>query len=262
MKKGEKDYILVKAVLLAGSIITACGGETYRAEDTMGRMLVAGGATEPEINVFSTSLSLSFVDTAGEVFSISKRIKERAIDLGKIAIVNDISRRFCSGAITVEEAYEMLLETEKKKSEYSPMLVRACQVLTPLAFTILLGGKVSDCVIAAFNGVLIALITDIQRKIMLHPAMFNFLIGLCVAIFSYSINALPFVSVNLFVLLPGSIMALLPGVTLTNGVHDMLNADFMSGGARLTEAIVTATTLAVGVGFGLAIAARILGGTL
>ncbi|MBE6696040.1 MAG: threonine/serine exporter family protein [Ruminococcaceae bacterium] len=262
MKKGDKDYILVKSVLLAGMIITACGGETYRAEDTMGRMLVAGGATEPEINVFSTSLSVSFVDTSGEVFSISKRIKERGIDLGKITVVNDISRRFCSGAITVEEAYELLLAAEKKKSEYPTLLVMACQVLTPIAFTILLGGKMSDCVVSGLNGIIIALITAFQKKMMLHPAMFNFLIGLCVALFSYSLNSLPFVTVDFFVLLPGSIMALLPGVTLTNGVHDLLNADFMSGGARLTEAVVTATTLAVGVGFGLAIAARIFGGTL
>ena len=262
MKRGDKDYILVKSVLLAGMIITACGGETYRAEDTMGRMLVAGGATEPEINVFSTSLSLSFVDTRGEVFTISKRIKERGIDLGKITVVNDISRRFCSGAITVEEAYEQLLAVEKKKSEYPSMLVRACQMLTPIAFTILLGGKAADCVVAGLNGIIIALITDLQKKIMLHPAMFNFLIGLCVAFFGYSINTLSFVSVDLFVLLPGSIMALLPGVTLTNGVHDLLNADFMSGGARLIEAVVTATTLAVGVGFGLAIAAWTFGGTV
>ena len=151
---------------------------------------------------------------------------------------------------------------EKKKSEYAPILVKACQVLTPIAFTILLGGSLNECLVAGLNGIIIALITDLQRKIMLHPAMFNFLIGLCVAFFSYALNSFPFVTVDFFVLLPGSIMALLPGVTLTNGVHDLLNADFMSGGARLIEAVVTATTLAVGVGFGLAIAARVFGGTV
>ncbi len=261
MKKGDKEYFLVRSVLLAGSIIASCGGETFRAEDTMCRMLLAGGATEPEATVFSTSVSISFIDAKGELFCLTKRIKERNINLGKIAKVNDLSRRFCSGALTVEEAHQELININKN-NEYPNYLINLCMILTPAAFTVLLGGGLLDCIVAGVNGAIIALITSLQRKLSLHPAIFNVLIGILIAFFSCSVQALPNCELNLFILLPGSIMALLPGVTLTNGVHDLLNADFMSGSARLMEAVVTAATLAVGIGFGLAISANLWGGAL
>lgn len=261
MKKGDKEYFLVRSVLLAGSIIVSCGGETFRAEDTMCRILFAGGATDPEITVFSTSVSLSFIDEKGELQNITKRIKERGINLGKIARVNELSRRFCSGSLTIDELYQELLSIEKT-NEYPRWLIFVCMLLTPAAFTVLLGGNALDCIVAGINGAVIALITSLQRKLLLHPAVFNVLIGISIAFISYSVQLFPDCVINLEILIPGSIMSLLPGVTLTNGVHDLLNADFMSGSARLMEAVVAATTLAVGVGFGLALAANVLGGVL
>ncbi|MBQ5800526.1 MAG: threonine/serine exporter family protein [Clostridia bacterium] len=261
MKKNDKEYLLIKSVLLAGSIITASGGETFRAEDTMCRMLAAGGASEADVTALSTSITLSYTDKNGEVFSTTKRIKSRTINLGRIASVNELSRRYCSGSITIEELYSRLLQVESHK-EYPEWLIWLCAILTPSAFTILLSGSLADCIVAGINGAIIALITRLHKKLVLHPAIFNVLIGILIALASCTLNHFLPLKLNLLILLPSSIMALLPGVTLTNAVHDLLNADFMSGGARLMEALVTATTLAVGIGFGLALASTFMGGIL
>ncbi len=261
MKKNDKEYLLIKSVLLAGSIITSCGGETFRAEDTMCRMLAAGGASEADVTALSTSITLSYTDKSGEVFSTTKRIKSRTINLGKIANVNQLSRRFCSGALTVEELYDLLLKVDAHR-EYPEWLIWLCTILTPSAFTILLSGSAIDCLVAGINGAIIAVITRLHKKLVLHPAIFNVLIGILIAITSCSLQSVFDLDLNILILLPSSIMALLPGVTLTNAVHDLLNADFMSGSARLMEALVTATTLAVGIGFGLALASTFIGGVL
>ena len=261
MKSTDKEYLLAKTAILAGTIILSSGGETMRAEDTATRILIAGGATEPEVTAYSTSISISFIDYSGEVFSITKRINRRTIHLNKITEANEISRAFCSGKIDVHEAYSLLCSVGTSAS-YSTALVHLCTLLTPATFTILLGGSFFDCIFAGALGIFLVLGDVFNRRTPIHPAIYNFGLGLVIALSGYLLSIIPSIEINLDTLLPGTIMALLPGVTITNGVHDMLNADYMSGGARFIEAIVTAATLAVGVGFGLGIGAALTGGVL
>ncbi len=261
MKNTDKEFILAKTAMLAGVLILSSGGETLRAEDTAARILLAGGISDPEITAFSTSISLSFVDSSGEAFSMTKRIKARTIHLNKITRANEISRSFCSGRIDVYEAYEQL-EEATRMGGYPNWLIRLCTLLTPATFTILLGGSFLDCLFAGLLGIFLALGTEATRRTFIHPAIYNFAMGFFVAIVGYLVSIIPAITINLDILLPGTIMALLPGVTITNGVHDMLNADYMSGSARFVEALVTAVTLAVGIGFGLGLGAALTGGVL
>ena len=261
MKSTDKEYLLAKTAILAGTIILSSGGETMRAEDTATRILLAGGATEPEVTAYSTSISISFIDYNGEVFSITKRIRHRSIHLNKITEANEISRAFCSGKLDIYEAYGKLCSVGNSSS-YPRALVHICTLLTPATFTILLAGSFFDCVFAGALGIFLVLGEVFNRRAPIHPAIYNFGLGIVVALSGYLLSIIPAFDINLDILLPGTIMALLPGVTITNGVHDMLNADYMSGGARFIEAIVTATTLAVGMGFGLGIGAALTGGVL
>ena len=45
----------------------------------------------------------------------------------------------------------------------------------------------------------------------------------------------------------GVLMTLVPGIAITNSMRDFLAKDYLSGFLRLTEALVTATAIAVGV---------------
>ena len=97
------DYeLVVDCCLLAGRLMMESGAETYRAEDTMDRMAVSQKLTE----------SQSFVTPTGIIFSGNKnlptrlvRIKARTTDLGKISLVNNVSRKLAIGEISIEEAY-------------------------------------------------------------------------------------------------------------------------------------------------------------
>ena len=50
----------------------------------------------------------------------------------------------------------------------------------------------------------------------------------------------------------GALMPLVPGLSITNSVRDLIRGDLVSGGAILTESLLLATALAVGVSIGLA----------
>ena len=60
------------------------------------------------------------------------------------------------------------------------------------------------------------------------------------------------IPIALDVVISGSILPLVPGVAITNAIRDTLQGDYLSGGTRAIEAFVMATSIAIGIGLGLA----------
>ena len=56
---------------------------------------------------------------------------------------------------------------------------------------------------------------------------------------------LPELQVNFAII--GALMVLTPGVALTMGIRDILNADYLSGSIRLLDAVLVAGSIACGV---------------
>ena len=53
---------------------------------------------------------------------------------------------------------------------------------------------------------------------------------------------------NMDAIIIGSIMSLVPGVSITNALRDTISGDFISGSSRGMEAIFSALAIAFGVG--------------
>ena len=53
---------------------------------------------------------------------------------------------------------------------------------------------------------------------------------------------------NLDATIIGCLMILTPGIAITNSLRDIMGGDYISGTARMLEALLTATFIAVGVG--------------
>ncbi len=51
----------------------------------------------------------------------------------------------------------------------------------------------------------------------------------------------------------GLVMNLVPGVAITNSVRDIIAGDFIAGQTKMTEALLTATSIAVGTGIAFSI---------
>jgi uncharacterized membrane protein YjjP (DUF1212 family) len=64
------------------------------------------------------------------------------------------------------------------------------------------------------------------------------------------INLLALLSIHIEIdrVIIGSLMPLVPGVAIVNSIRDIISGDFVSGTSRLTEAILIAVALALGVG--------------
>ncbi|HBF64881.1 MAG TPA: hypothetical protein DDW34_02910 [Clostridium sp.] len=49
----------------------------------------------------------------------------------------------------------------------------------------------------------------------------------------------------------GSIMPMLPGMTMTNSIRDIMEGHYISGTSKMAEALLIAFAIAGGVGFGI-----------
>ncbi|MBE5962571.1 MAG: threonine/serine exporter family protein [Lachnospiraceae bacterium] len=251
--------LLVDTAVLAGEIMLVSGAETYRVEDTICRILKTSGLETCEGFVVSTGIVVTLSDSSIDAITQVKRVGERSTNLGRIYRANDISRRLCNHEISESEAYEQL-KALKKENNYKEMTLFICIILTSVSFSVLLGASWLECLIAGFNGLFVVASEIIYAKIRFNRFVMNLCVSFIIAVTTMAFTKyLPF-TIDMEPVIVGSIMALLPGVAITNAIRDTLQGDYMSGGAKVIEAFLIASSLAVGIGGGLAFGRIIMGG--
>ena len=212
---------VLRFALFIGELMLINGAETYRVEDTILR--ICKSRNYNHINVFISPTAIIISDYRFDGFTFMKTIKSRSIDLNKISLLNNLSRKYVSTPqLNINEAMIELKKINQIKS-YSPFAINLCTGFSSAFFAILLEGDNLPTFISTFT----------QLNILPTPAM----------------------------LVVGSIMPLLPGVSFIKGIRDLIAGDLISGVARAFDASVTAISIACGVGIILDIWFR-LGGNL
>lgn len=238
--------MLINLALDAGEIMVASGAETRRVEDTMERILSLGGNNMPEALNLSTILIVSIHSPLSGSLTITRKVPERSINLQKICMVNSISRNFVNGSLTIEEAYQELAKVYHEPS-FPAALVTACYGIASGGFTMMFLGTIKDGIGAFFTGIVLGIFMSILTKYSSSYFLNSLFGGVCGALF-----ALLFFSFGIGshydIVIVGSIMPLFPGVTITNAIRDIMEGNFLSGTAKVMEAVLIAVAIATGVG--------------
>jgi len=247
----ESITMVLDAVCLASRIILECGGETYRAEETVERM--CRGLGIPKVDVLALPTGLMLTLATEEVNNITRivRVHKRGIDLKRVDLCNGISRQVATGRMGAREALEALQAIAKPEKEKEWLLVGA-SALSAGGFSIMLGGQWIDFLIALFCGVAVQLSAAYMSKRRM-PGLVSGLISGAITTLVALLGTVIFPGANVEPIISGSIMPLLPGLATTNSIRDTLRGDLVSGGARLVEAVLCAVMLAAGIGLTLAI---------
>ena len=103
-------------MVLAGELMLVSGAEIYRVEDTMNHMLKRSEYEQTETIVYGTGIFVTLSDPNKEPLTRVKRVADRCTSINRICLVNDVSRHFCEGKITVEEALRQLREIQSPKT--------------------------------------------------------------------------------------------------------------------------------------------------
>lgn len=246
------DYkMLFDTAVLAGELLIKNGAETYRVEDTMYRILNKSNLETIDVLVMMTGFVATLDDPEIEVLTMVRRIKSRGTNLDMIDKINVISRRFCQDMISLEDTYKQMLELKKSSREvkYKHLMM---MTITG-GFAIMLGGHPAEVVVAAIAGLVSSVVMDICRKFHLHMFLENILCCISLAVTVGIITGMINMDINKDLTIVSSIMPFVPGAAITNGVFDTLHGDYISGSARMAEAFVIASAVAIGIGLGLLI---------
>lgn len=256
---GNDEHLLARTAVLAGEIMLVSGAEIARIEGTIQYILGCCPGRKAQSMVFSTGIFVSLDAMDGDAITLVRRVEERSTNLGRIYLVNEVSRKLCSGAISPAEAYGEL-ETIKASSQYRKWLKVLSYMFIAFFFGVVLGGSPADCVAAAMTGGVLGLVVYVASIIRFNDFCTNALGAFSLGVTALALSRWLFCGSSTDIIVISAVMPLVPGVIFTTAVRDTLNGDYSSGAARMLEAIVTALAVAAGVGASMALFHQLIGG--
>ncbi|MCI8281063.1 MAG: threonine/serine exporter family protein [Lachnospiraceae bacterium] len=242
----EGNQKVLKLAVSVGETLLLSGGEIYRVQETVERILEAYGMEDYHVFVVSNGIFATVDEERESRGSMVRNVPLGSVHLGRIAAVNQLSREICSHSCSVEEAYQRL---------------RACQELPEpgwltkslaagmgcAAFGYIFGGRFVECLLSFCLGLLLQIFLMQAGRIKMSKFMVNILGSAAVTAVSFALSALGMEFMQDKVVI-GSIVLLVPGVVLTTGIRELFNGDYLSGSIHLADALMTAACIAVGVG--------------
>ena len=257
MEKSELKRI-VDVTARAGSLLLRSGAEITRVENTIGHMMRSFGVAKYDIFTITNGIFLSASDGGDDDNSYTRicEVPRNSSDLGKVDLINTLSRDIEDGKCTLDGAEARLDEIEKRKGNYNSIISLIASSIASGAFSYLFGGTVIDALLAALIGFSYYYLFILLNRTKLSKLLTNAICGCILALMTVGfVKLIP--DVNMDKVIIGAIMPLIPGVSFVNAVRDIAAGDYISGAIRMIDAIVVAAGIAVGVGVTILVFSRI-----
>lgn len=245
----ESSKKMMVFAIFAGEVLLKNGAETYRVEDTISLLCRSGHHEYVEAFVTPTGIFVSIDqkgDAAGNMVTYIKRIKSRSINLEKVSQVNDLSRRFVDGVVNLDEAILELKQIDRAPGY--PFWQKALMGAVGSAlFAVLFGANLVEFIMALMASILVSTVTTKMDEVDFPPFVGYMAGGATAAILAVLASSLiPMVELDKVIV--GAVIVLVPGVAVTNAIRDSIAGDLISGMAKGAEALIIATSIAIGVG--------------
>ncbi len=227
-----------------GEQMLICGGEVHRVEDSLRRIFTAFGAARVDVFIITSSMVVTIHSPRGESYTQTRRITETGTNFEKLHCLNQLSRQICSSKMSAADIRSELAKINCTK-KYPFILDWICYAVISGVFTLFFGGSIPEALAALTIGVIVRLLVVLSDKAIKNKIFSKF-------IASFAATALSCCAVYIGVIagphkvIIGGIMALLPGIGLTNALRDLFTGDSMAGLLRTIEACMTALAIAAG----------------
>lgn len=240
----NEDSELVDLIIEFGEIMLGVGAEIGRVEDSLARMGRAYGAVKTNVFVITSSIELTMQFSDGQTVTRTRRITGAGdTDFVKLRELNALSRRCCTGRVSLEELRTSLDEINSKKMSTFWFCVGS--VFASGGFSLFFGGSLLDALLAGLFSLLICWMQFKVAPLMPNKIFFlfvcSFITGVGICLIDKVIPGL-----NIDKVIIGDIMLLIPGIAITTAVRDTLIGDTISGVIKLADSLVWAGGLAAG----------------
>lgn len=236
----------VNLAILAGEVMLTNGAETSRVEETMEHIARACGAGEVESFVIPTGVFLTVTDPSGQSITTMRRVRDRTINLDRIAKVNELSRRLADNRLEFVEAAALLGRIARERTGFSLYPSMVASGVVGGTYAMLQNGLLGEVAAAFFSAFVVRYIAHIVSRLHGVRFTFEFLGALSAALVGIILHGL-WPGLGRDVIIVGGIMPLVPGVAITNAIRDVIAGDLLSGMSRGAEAALTSVAVAMGV---------------
>ena len=249
--------LLMETALLAGEILLSSGAETYRVEDTMCHILKTGELETIDALALMTGIVVTLNDeTMEQPITMVRSINSRSTNMNNIIKVNEISRQYCGGKITLETASEQLKSVKEKL--YTRSVFNVATALVATGFAMMLGGDLLDVTVTTVMGFWLAFCIMFAKIKKVNSLLLDIISCAGIAFFTLCFQKFITPGIDVDIIIVSSLMPIVPGVAITNAIRDTLQGDYLSGCARILEAFLKAASVALGIGLGMAMGGMLL----
>ena len=236
------DDILCTA-LDVGEGLLKNGATVHRTEDTVERICRAFGAVHVEVFCIPSLILAAVRMEDGAYSSQNRRIHGSSNNFYRLDRFNTVSRRLCSGKMTLTQA-QTEMHAIKQSDAYPAWMQYLGNLLGSGAFSLFFGGSLLDAFSAALIGCWIAGVKRfLPRNV--NPLSSTLVCAFTAGALSMLLTWAGFAHSYDKVMI-GTIMLLIPGMSFGTSLRDMLGGDIMAGLLQFLASILLAAIIAFG----------------
>lgn len=240
------EKLLMKTALLAGKILMENGAEVYRTEDTLER-IIKHGVGDNRIDEYYTHVTLTGIFIRIEKLGTDfRRVGDRTYNLTKISEVNSLSRAFTSGKISLPDMYKALKRVQDEKSPIKDWFKVFCSGVLSGSIVLIFDGNFWDVIPGGIAGAVAFYVyikvIDYLKAPFISEYISTFVGGVAGYIGFSLLNGH-----SLRLAMIGAVVPLVPGITITNSMRDIIARQFISGSIRFIESFCVAFALGAGI---------------
>lgn len=233
-----------------GGLLIEYGAEIYRVEDSINRIAAAYGYNNSDegrkVEVFAVPacLIITIDSLSGNPMTRQRRITRRETNLDRVDKLNNLSRFICTEKPDFKTIMGFINQIKNRRVYSFPVQVLSYAVVAA-TFALFFGGGLNEAIVAGVIGVIIRLISEGVAKV--KPSVFfeGLICSMAAATMAVLVSKTGFTD-GFDTVIIGSLMTLVPGITLTNCMRDFIAGDFLAGLYTLTEALLIAVGMATG----------------
>ncbi len=238
----DPDRLLCLALDI-GEAMLRCGGEIRRVEDTVERICRAYGAVHVEIFAIISMLNGTIRMPDGSGSTQLRRVYGSDNNLFLLEQYNSISRKICGQTPSLDEVDELIRSTKHQKP-FPDWICIPGSALAAGGFAVFFGGSWREGLVAGAIGLLMSLISRWELKRI--NAMAKTLINAFLAGMLACLSVLFGLAGDAGMIMIGTIMLQIPGVSFGTALRDLLCGDVLAGTLKTVQAILSTLMIAFG----------------
>jgi uncharacterized membrane protein YjjP (DUF1212 family) len=235
------DYLLE-----LGGALLAHGCTTYRVEQVI---RVVAGMEGYQADAFGIPTGL-FVALRGRGIDGQLvrmiRVDEWAVNLARLAAVDGIFNDVANRKTTIQQARTRLHDLERTTPSYPAPVQWLAIAAASGAAAVFFRGGMPEVVLSALAGALIGIIGWSLARVRSGRFLVDFLGAVFAGLYAWGCTHFRH-DLSREVLVLSSVIALVPGMTLTTGLAELAQKNLVSGSSRLAEAFVTFLSILFGI---------------